>query len=403
MLSPRSIAFIGGRIAEMALARCREAGYAGEIYAVSPSRRMLGDIPCYPDVKSLPVVPDAAYIGVNRYATIEVARELAERGAGGCVSYAAGFAEVGGEGIEIQRRLVEAAGDMPLVGPNCFGFINYLDRLALWPYLFGGAPVSQGVALISQSGNVAMNLTMNLRSVRLTHVICGGNQAVLGAGDYVDALLEDPRVRAIGLVIEGLDDLYGFAAAAQRALDKRVPIVALKIGRTRAGAERASSHTSSLAGSDALYDAYFRRLGVIRVDSLHRLLETLKVFDICGPLAGHDVVTLSCSGGEATMLADLTVQNQLETSPFALEQQRDLEALFPNYVTVSNPFDYNTSIWGDRKAMERCFTISLSGAHQAAILVYDHPTVEGTEVAEWLDAMGLAEVKPLAGRTRRVR
>jgi acyl-CoA synthetase (NDP forming) len=387
LLAPRRIAFIGGRIAEMAIGRCRDVGFDGEILAVNPTRETLAGVRCYPSVEALPATPDAAYVGVNRLASIEVVRSLAARGAGGCVCYAAGFAEVGEEGHGLQARLVEAACGMPLIGPNCFGFVNYVDRCALWPYLYGGAPVDRGVALISQSGNVAMNLTMNERSVRFTHVICGGNQAVLGPSDFLDTLLEDVRVRAVGLVIEGLDDLDAFARCSQRALDRGVPIVAMKVGRTPAGAERASSHTSSLTGSDALYDAYFARLGVIRVESLPRLLETLKLFDVCDPLPGEDIVTLSCSGGEATLLADLSVQYGLKTSPFTPSQTQDLYALFPGYVTVSNPFDYNTSIWGDKDAMRRCFTLSLSGTHQAAVLVDDHPTVEADEVAEWVDAL----------------
>jgi acyl-CoA synthetase (NDP forming) len=387
MLAPRSIAFVGGRIADMAIGRCLNAGFDGEIYAVNPSRETMSGYPCYSSVDALPVIPDAAYVGVNRESTIDVVRSLSSRGAGGCVCYAAGYAEIGGNGIRLQERLVEAAGPMPLVGPNCFGFINYVDGCALWPYLFGGTRVDQGVALISQSGNIAMNLTMNGRSVRLTHVICAGNQAVLGPADYLEALLADRRVRAVGIVLEGLDDVNAFAAMAQCALQKHVPIVVMKVGRTPAGAQRANSHTSSLTGSDVLYDAYFDRLGIIRVGSLNRLLEVLKVFDVSGPIPACDIVSLSCSGGEAAIMADLAAEYGLATPPFSAVQARSLLDLFPGYVTVSNPFDYNTSIWGDRHAMQRCFTVSLSGTHHAAILVYDHPSVVADEVIEWIDAL----------------
>ncbi len=387
LLAPRTIAFIGGRIAEMAIERCLAAGFDGDIYGVHPKRDTMGGHRCFPSVDALPIAPDAAYVGVNRAATIDIVRRLSMRGAGGCVCYAAGFAEVGGEGGELQARLVEAAGDMPVIGPNCFGFVNYLDGCALYPYLFGGERVRQGVALISQSGNVAMNLTMNERSVRFTHIICAGNQAVLGAADYLEALLEDRRVRAVGMVLEGLDDLNAFATMARRALERRVPLIIMKVGRTATAAERASSHTSSLTGSHVLYEAYFDRLGCIRVDSLARMLEVLKVFDVSGPIGGNDIVTLSCSGGEAAMVADLADAHGLATPPFSPAQTDALCALFPGYVTVSNPFDYNTSIWGDRAAMERCFTASLSGAHHAAILVYDHPTVVAEEVAEWIIAL----------------
>ncbi len=387
LLSPRSVAFVGGRIAEMAIRRCQELGFAGEIMPVHPERQTVAGVRCYPTLESLPQVPDAAYVGVNRDLTVDLVARLATMGAGGCVCYAAGFAEMGDEGQEVQDRLVEAADDMPLVGPNTFGFLNLVEDCALWPYLFGGGHVEQGVALISQSGNIAMNLTMNQRSVRFTHVIGTGNQAVLAPGDYLDALLDDRRVRAVGMYLEGLDDVDRFQRAALRALDLGVPVVVLKVGRTDAAAERASTHTSSVTGSDALVDAYFKRLGVVRVSSLNQLLETLKVFDVSGPLRGNDVVTLSCSGGEAAILADLTDEHGLRTSPFTEAQRCDLEAEFANYVTVSNPFDYNTSIWGDRAAQERCFTTSMRGVHDAALLIYDHPTVQAEEVDEWTTAV----------------
>ena len=387
LLSPRSIAFVGGHIAEMAIRRCLEMGFEGEILPVNPKQETLAGFPCYPSVDALPKVPDAAHIAVRRDLAIDVVKRLSTQGAGGCVCYAAGFAEIGEEGQSFQDQLIDAAGSMPLAGPNCFGYLNYLDACALWPYVFGGESVETGAALISQSGNIAMNLSMNDRSLNISHIIATGNQAVLGPGDYMDALLDDDRVRAIGMYLEGLDDVDQFSRAASRALAKGVPIVVLKVGRTQAGAEQASSHTSALTGSDALCDALFERLGVIRVDSLNRLLETLKIFDLSGPLPGRNLLTMSCSGGEAAILADLTPDYGLKTPPFSEKQQQELDALFPYYVTVSNPFDYNVSVWGDRTMMERCFTTAMSGAHDAAILVYDHPTVASDDVDEWVIAL----------------
>jgi acetyl-CoA synthetase len=387
LLSPQSIAFVGGRAAEMAIECSLGLGYRGAILPVHPNRASIAGYPCYPSLDALPQLPDAVFIGVRRDLAVEVVERLAALGAGGCVCYAAGFAEVGDEGREFQDRLIEAAGDMPLVGPNCFGFVNYLDDCALWPYPVGGGHVEQGVALIAQSGNIGLNLTMNDRSVRFTHVIGTGNQAVLGPGDFLDALLNDDRVRGVAMYLEGLDDVAGFSRAAIRALEKGIPIVAMKVGRSEAGAAQVSTHTSSLTGSDVLYDALFDRLGVIRVDSLNRMLETLKVFDLSGPLPGRKIVSLSCSGGEAAILADLSQDHGLETPPFSLEQTRDFDEQFANYVTVSNPLDYNTSIWGDRAAMERCFTTSMSGEHDAAVLIYDHPRVDGSSVDESIAAL----------------
>jgi acyl-CoA synthetase (NDP forming) len=387
LLSPRSIAFVGGGIAEMAIRRSVELGYDGDMWPVHPSRTKIGGLKCYATVDDLPQAPDAAFIAVNNELTVDIVQRLSDAGAGGCVCYAAGFAEIGDEGRILQDKLIKAAGDMPLVGPNCFGFVNYLDKCALWPYLFGGKPIARGAALISQSGNIAMNLTMNERSVNFTHVIGAGNQAVLGQADYVDALLEDDRVAAIGMYIEGVDDVEHFSHAALRALRQGVPIVVVKVGKTAASARQSGSHTSSLTGSDVLFDALCDRLGIIRVDSLTSLLETLKVLVLGEPFDGRNIFSLSCSGGEAALIADAVAAVNLDMKPFSEAQTEELVAMFPDFVTVSNPFDYNTSIWGDRAALEKCFTISMQGDHDAALLIYDHPTVVSNEVDEWLTTL----------------
>jgi len=388
LFSPRSIAFVGGTIAAMAIRRSVEMGYQGEIWPVHPTRKSMEGFKCYRSIEDLPGVPDAAHVGVNRELTIDIVSSLSHKGAGGCVCYAAGFAEMGADGAELEQKLIEATGDMPLIGPNSFGILNFLDRCALWPYLFGCEPVEQGVALISQSGNIAMNLTMNLRSVNFTHVIGTGNQSVLGPGDYIDALLDDQRVRVIGMYIEGIDDIGHFCRAAARALEQAVPIVVLKVGKTRASAQQSRTHSSALTGSDTLHDALFKRLGVIRVPSLNRLLETLKVLNLAGPLKGNNVLSLSCSGGEAAIMADHAARFGLDMKPFSSAQMVALNAQFENYVTVSNPFDYNTSIWGDGAAQQRCFTTAMSGDHDAALLIYDHPSVctnaVANEVNEWV-------------------
>ncbi len=391
LFSPRSIAFVGGTIAEMAIRRSLEMGYQGDIWPVHPRRKTMAGFDCYRSIEDLAGVPDAAHVGVNREASIDIVQSLSLAGAGGCVCYAAGFAEMGEQGRELEQRLIKAAGEMPLIGPNTFGFLNFLDRCALWPYLFGCEPVERGVAMISQSGNIAMNLTMNQRSVNFSHVIGTGNQSILGPGDYIDALLDDDRVSAIGMYIEGIDDIEHFCRASARALEKGVPIVVLKVGKTEASARQSSTHTSSLTGSDTLHDALFKRLGIIRVHSLNLLLETLKVLDLAGPLSGRNVVSLSCSGGEASIMADLADGLGMQMKPFSDAQMAALNSQFENYVTVSNPFDYNTSIWGDGAAQQRCFTAAMGGDHDAAFLIYDHPSVKAREVAgevnEWVVAL----------------
>jgi acyl-CoA synthetase (NDP forming) len=153
LLSPRHVAFIGGRGLETAIRLCVAAGFKGEIWPVHPKYDELGGRPCLSSLSALPEAPDASFIGIPARTTIDVVRELAAMRAGGAVCHAAGFAEVGGEGVRLQQTLIEASGEMAVVGPNCWGVLNYPERLSLWPSGFGGSWVPRGAAVIAQSGN----------------------------------------------------------------------------------------------------------------------------------------------------------------------------------------------------------------------------------------------------------
>ncbi len=371
LLSPRHVAVVGGQSVVEPINLCRKAGFSGEIWAVNPKHGELAGAPCFATVADLPAAPDATFIGVPREITVDIVRQLAARGAGGCVAYAAGFAEVG-EG-DLQASLVEAAGDLALVGPNCYGLLNSVDGVALWPSGWGGGRVARGVAAIAQSGNIALNLTMNDRSVPFAYVVSAGNQAVLGIEDYIAVFAEDPAVSAIALYIEGLADIPAFARAAASALAKGVPIVALKAGRSALGAELALSHTSSLAGSDALYDALFDRLGVTRVDSVPQLLETVKLLGVAGAPDGNRLCAFTCSGGDSLLVADAASRVGVDMPAMSPGQADAVRAQLPDFASVMNPLDYNVTLWGDRDALTRCFSTVLAEGYDAGMLVIDFP------------------------------
>ncbi len=403
LLNPRHVAFIGGADLIEPLKSCRSAGFQGEIWVVNPKREELAGHKCYRSLAELPEAPDASFLAVRREASVEVVRELAERGAGGAVCYAAGFAEIGGEGVGLQEELVAAAGDLALVGPNCYGLLNYFDGVALWADQHGGRPVERGVAIVSQSGNISLNLTMADRSVPIGYVISAGNQASLGVGDYLDALVDDPRIAAVGLYIEGLDDIPRFSRAAAQALEKGIPIVALKVGSSEIGARVALSHTSSLAGSDQLYDALFERLGIIRASSITSLLETLKLLASVGPLGGRKLSVFTCSGGESALIADLAERAGLDFSPLSRAQADELRRQMTVFTTIANPFDYNTAIWGDRSALERCFTTVMAGDYDISVLLIDYPNAERCDVSGWdISVDGFIAAQKATGRAAAV-
>ena len=374
LLSPRHIAFIGGRDAEVAINEAKRIGFTGAIWPVNPKRETLGGYPCFASVDDLPSAPDATFLAVPAPAAIATTAKLAARGAGGIVCYTAGFREAGAAGQVLEAELIQAAGDLALVGPNCYGVINYLDRAALWPFAHGGGSPGYGAAIITQSGMLSSDITMSQRSLPLTHMISCGNQSVLSLEDFVDHLIDHPAVRAIGMHIEGLRDVPRFAAAALRAAEKGVPLVALKTGSSQIGASLTVSHTGSLSGTDDLYDALFARVGVIRVKSPAQLLETLKFLCISGAPKGNRVAGFTCSGGGATMLADHAESIGLGFPAFGQAERAALLPLLPDIATVSNPLDYTTPIWGDAAKTGPVFAAAISGVQaDSAVLVQDYP------------------------------
>lgn len=381
LLRPRSIAVIGGLEAAEVVRQCDRMGFTGEIWPVNPKRESIEGRTCFASVDDLPGAPDAAFIGVNRHLTIEVVRKLAARGAGGAVAYASGFKE-SGQG-ELQAELVAAAGEMPLLGPNCYGLINYLDGALLWPDQHGGKRAERGVAILTQSGNIAINLTMARRALPIAYLGSLGNQAKIGISGLLEALLEDERVTAIGLHIEGIDDVAGFDRAARKARDKGIPIVALKTGRSEAGAGIAMSHTASLAGSDAVADAFFRRLGVARLRSIPEFLETLKLLHLFGPLPGRDIASMSCSGGEASLIADAAEDRRLEFRPLTAEEAAKVRATLPELVAVSNPLDYHTFTWGMEPELTATFAAMMGCGFGVTLLVLDLPRADRCKDEDW--------------------
>jgi acetate---CoA ligase (ADP-forming) len=384
LIAPRSIVFIGGLEAETAIRVTRQLGFPGAVYAVNPRRDSLAGIACLKSISELPETPDAAFVAVKREPTVEVVGELARRGVGGAVVYASGFAEHGSAGKDLQDRLIAAAGAMAVMGPNCYGFINALDRASPWPDEHGLAPCERGVAIVTQSGNMAVNFAMMRRALPVAGIYTLGNQAGVDMAALLEVLADDPRVSAIGLHIEGLKDVQAFAAAAAKAMQARKPVAVLKTGRSEQGAKVTMSHTNSLAGTDDLYDALFGRYGIARVASVSGFAETLKLLHHGGPLPGNRLVSMSCSGGEAALVADLAAGHKLQFPPFDDVTRERVAATLNEYVVVDNPLDYHTFIWDQDDKLFATFSAVLSGGFDATMLVLDIPTRPPMNPRSWV-------------------
>ncbi|MDK3017052.1 acetate--CoA ligase family protein [Pseudodonghicola flavimaris] len=404
LFSPGSIAVVGGGAwCESVVRECRRIGFQGDIWPVHPKKDSIGGLPAFAGLEALPGVPDAAFIGVNRSLTVEVVRDLAAMGCGGAVCFAAGYREATAEladGGSLQDALAAAAGEMRILGPNCYGFVNALDGAALWPDMHGLSPVARGVAIVGQSSNVLINLTMQRRGLPLATVVAAGNQAQTSMAEAGMALLEDPRITALGLHIEGITDLPSFEALAQRAADLGKPIVALKVGASEQAQAATVSHTASLAGSDAGARALLARLGIAQVDTASELLETLKILHLTGGLASARIASASCSGGEASLMADIGAATGVVFPPLDDRQAADLRAALGPRVALANPLDYNTYIWGDEAALTACFSALCQGDVALGCIVIDFPRRDRFEAPDWDMVIRAAEQTQVATGTQ---
>ena len=372
LLNPRHIAFIGGDDAAFSAAQCAKS-FTGTIWGVNPNRETLGGVSCFPSVRDLPGAPDAAFIATPRRATTDIVRQLQEIGSGGAVCFTAGYGELGAHGRLAEEELVAAAGDMALVGPNCYGLVNYTNGAILWPFGAGESGCQRGIALIMQSGMLPANMTMNDRSVPITYVISAGNQSILAIEDYIDALVDDERVTGIGIYAEGIKDISKFSGAAVKALRSGKPIVIIKVGKSDIAASLSVTHTGSMSGADDAFQALFDQLGVIRVGSPAEMLETLKFLSVSGAPTGNRIAGFTCSGGDAAMLADCCKQAGLSLPSFTDLTNQQLTDLLPDIATVTNPLDYTTPVWGNTEIMPKVFATAVADGLDAAVAIQDFP------------------------------
>ncbi|WP_424943694.1 acetate--CoA ligase family protein [Aliiroseovarius crassostreae] len=390
LMQPKSIAVIGGGAWCAAIVdQCHKMGFTGEIWRVHPK----GGAGVYPCVEDLPHAPDAAFIGINRFATIEAVAALANIGAGGAVCFASGFSEASAEdasAADLQAQLMEAADEMPILGPNCYGFINALDGALLWPDQHGAERVDRGVAILTQSSNISINLTMQSRALPIAYMVTCGNMAQTSQAQIARALLDDPRVTAIGVHIEGFGDLSHWEALALKARAKGVRIVALKVGRSEQAQAATISHTASLAGGDVGAQAVLDRLGIARLDGLSAFLETLKILHVSGGLETNTIASISCSGGEASLAADTAHGQDVVFPPLNARQRHDLAQALGPMVALANPLDYHTYIWRDLEAMTQAWSALVDPQIALTMIILDLPRADRCDPSDWDIALDAA-------------
>ncbi len=402
-MRPRSIAVVGatdrdGSYGAQALLNLEAIGFSGPVWGVNPRRSSVLGRPCVPSVSELPEPVDAVVVAVPAAGVAAAVEDAGARGCGGAVVISAGFAEFSG-GVGLQADLVAAARhhDLPVCGPNCNGIVATHARTALW----GDAltPREPGaVALISQSGNVAVNALVTRRGLRFHTVVASGNQAVLSAADFLVYLAFDEGVGSIALYLEddggpGLCD--GLAACAGNG----VRVAVLKVGSSAAGASAAAAHSGALAGDQRIFRALIEEAGAVWADDVHDLLELAKTLAVPGrraavlgrrapARAGGGLAIMTCSGGDSAQGADEAERLGLALPELAPATCHRLRELLPAAATAANPLDYTAMIWGDADTLAGL--VQALGADPAigrVLVFYDQPPDLDGAIKESWDAV----------------
>jgi acetate---CoA ligase (ADP-forming) len=379
LLRPQSIAVVGatdrhGSYGAQALISLEGIGYPGRVWGVNPNRDEALGRPCVPSVADLPEPVDAVVVAIPAAAVPAAIDQVGARGCGGAVVFSAGFAEVA-NGVALQQQLIEASRrhGLPVCGPNCNGIVATHARTALWGDAL--APSEPGaVALISQSGNVAVNALGTRRGLRFHTVVASGNQAVLSAADYLELLAGEEGLRAIALYLE--DDggprlCHGLAACAEAG----VAVVVLKVGSSPAGARAAAAHSAALAGDQRIFRSLIEEAGAIWAHDVHELLELAKTLAVARPARPErGLAIVTCSGGDSAQGADEASRAGLGLPPFSRQTAARLAELLPPAATVANPLDYTAMIWGDARALgELVSTVGADPAIGQVLVFYDTP------------------------------
>ena len=365
LFRPQSVAVYGGKWSDYVVQQCRKLGFPGEIWHVHPTRK-----DCINSSDNLPGVPDSVFLGINRDLTVKEFHALRKIGIGGAVIFASGFNEEK-DGAALALKLDHAAGEIPYIGPNCYGFANFFDRVALWPDQVTCESIERGVAFISQSGTISITVMGQRRSLPVGYVITVGNQQRLAAEDLIRYCAEDDRVSAIGLYLEGILDVQKFIDSVDHARTLGKPVALIKVGRSRQSQSIALTHTGALTGSDELHDALFERLGVARCETLSSLVETLKIFHCYGPLPSNRILVMGASGGDMSMVSDTAKGFDLDFSAIPEDKLEALRATVGKRVKLGNPLDFQTATWFDYSKLREMFDVLLKCGYAVTVLMLD--------------------------------
>ncbi len=344
---PESIVIVGASRKEGSLGRVffdnvRRFGYKGRLYPINPKAPEIGGIPCYSSISALPETPDVAVILVRKERALETVEECGRKGIENIIMITAGFREVGGEGIEREKALLELVRkyNLRLVGPNCMGIINTDPEVRLNASFSPTEPYTGNVAFVSQSGALGVAVLEMSKELRLgfSIFVSAGNKADLNDNDFLEFLASHEPTRVVTLYQESIEEVDRFRKITSR-LSRKKPLIVVKAGRSQSGAQAASSHTGALASSDTATEALFKQCGIIRADSIAELFDLSLAFSSQPIPRGDGIAVITNAGGPGILAADAIELNRLRLVKLSEETRRRLRSFLPEEASVHNPVD----------------------------------------------------------------
>lgn len=355
---PRGVAVAGasttpGSLGQRLLGYLRDHGYTGGIYPVNPRYPEVGGLTCYPSVRDIPGPVDLVLALVGAERVMGTLQDCAAKGVAHVVVHASGFGEMGARGLALEQEMADyaRANGMRIIGPNCIGLVNPHDHLvAGFSPLFSRVRFEPGaLGLVTQSGALGYGIVSLAveRGLRFSRIVNTGNEADLSTAELVEGLLSDDVTSTILVYSEGVKRATDWRALGSLSLERGKPVVVLKSGRSEIGSRAAASHTASLAGDDAVWDAAFRQLDMLRVDDVDDMLDLAAIFQQPRRPAGPGVGVMTTSGGAGILAVDSLSAAGLGVPAFGERTCREIQAVFPAFGTIANPLDLTGQILSD--------------------------------------------------------
>lgn len=378
LLKPNSIAVIGAsdtsaRIGGRPLHFTKEQGYKGKIYPVNAKRDTVQGLRAYRSIKDVPEAVDAAVVSVPTSAAVDVIRDCAECGVKSVVIFTSGFAEMGEAEAQAEISAIASESGMRMIGPNCLGIFNIAHG---WFGTFTNAPgmirVENGTAgIISQSGAYGSHLFLaaQQRGVGANYWVTTGNEADVDVAEVIEYYALARDVDVILAYAEGVKDADRICRALEMARDAEKPVVFMKVGTTDVGARAAVSHTASLAGADAVYEALFRQYGVYRAETTEELADVAYACQFGRFPAGNKISLQTISGGVGVQMADASVKRGLDVAPLPESVRKKLKDMIP-YAGVNNPVDFTAQALNDPDLMDKNVSLTIDEADYDSHIIY---------------------------------